>query len=518
MCTGELPFKGEKPLTVLWALAVQDPVPPRQLNPEVPAALSDLIMRLLAKDPADRPQSAREVSEALGAIDLSEPRTAPRPARRPRRRAVAALAVALLVLLAVGGALYGPTLYRLVSNRGQVVIVIDADDPDVKVLIKDKEQSAILDPKADREVTLKAGDYQVELLEAQLGQRLSARELTLKRGDRQVVSVEWAPPGLVHTLVGHTDDIHAVRWCLDGTYVLSASGGRFEFGKWVRGSDFALRLWDAKTGREVGSLPDHTDKVLALAVSPDGKRAVSAGGDAGRDYQLRYWDLETRKLIRRFDQRHTERINDLAFAPDGKRVVSAGSDKTVRLWDVETGRVIATFQEGETQPVWSVDISRDGKRIITSNWDGLLRLWDIDTQKQTRKPVPTGHTNLHVIRFAPDGRHALTQAGKGKVMLVDLETGRTVRSFQCDAQSMGGVFSPDGRRILTVGQDPFIRLWDVATGQELWKSAGHTGDVLSVAFSPDGQFAASAGSDKTVRIWRLGDSASPGHGVKMFGD
>jgi serine/threonine protein kinase len=75
-CTGELPFGGKDTLSVLRALATTTPPPPHQLNPSLPWAFSDLVMRLLAKDRADRPQSAREVVEALAAIergDVAEP-------------------------------------------------------------------------------------------------------------------------------------------------------------------------------------------------------------------------------------------------------------------------------------------------------------------------------------------------------------------------------------------------------------------------------------------------------------
>ena len=74
------------------------------------------------------------------------------------------------------------------------------------------------------------------------------------------------------------------------------------------GSDFALRLWDVKTGREVRQFKDHTQIVRAVAVSGDGKRTVSAGGEnekADPDWTLRLWDLETGQLIRRFDK-HTD--------------------------------------------------------------------------------------------------------------------------------------------------------------------------------------------------------------------
>ena len=46
-------------------------MPPRNLNPELPAGLNDLILRLLAKDPAARPQSARAVVEAIRALEQS---------------------------------------------------------------------------------------------------------------------------------------------------------------------------------------------------------------------------------------------------------------------------------------------------------------------------------------------------------------------------------------------------------------------------------------------------------------
>jgi serine/threonine protein kinase len=69
LLTGRPPFGGENTLAVLRAVAEDQPPPPRELDPAVPAALSDLVMRLLAKRPDDRPGSAREVVKALRAIE-----------------------------------------------------------------------------------------------------------------------------------------------------------------------------------------------------------------------------------------------------------------------------------------------------------------------------------------------------------------------------------------------------------------------------------------------------------------
>jgi serine/threonine protein kinase len=71
LCTGEIPFKADTTVGTLMALALNTPLSPDQRNEAVPAALSRLTMQLLEKDPAKRPQSAREVVERLRQIEQS---------------------------------------------------------------------------------------------------------------------------------------------------------------------------------------------------------------------------------------------------------------------------------------------------------------------------------------------------------------------------------------------------------------------------------------------------------------
>ncbi len=75
MTTGQLPFTGADAIATLIAVTTAQPRPPRQLNPDLPPALSRLILRLLAKDPINRPASAHEVIEELEDI-AREPATA----------------------------------------------------------------------------------------------------------------------------------------------------------------------------------------------------------------------------------------------------------------------------------------------------------------------------------------------------------------------------------------------------------------------------------------------------------
>jgi len=75
-----------------------------------------------------------------------------------------------------------------------------------------------------------------------------------------------------------------------------------------------------------------------VAVSPDGRRAVSAS----HDKTLKVWDLETGRELRTLEG-HSSSVMGVAVSPDGRHAVSASADNTLRLWDLETGDVLATF-------------------------------------------------------------------------------------------------------------------------------------------------------------------------------
>src|SRR5262245_58462639 len=70
--TGQSPFGDRDTLSILSALATRTPVPPHRVVPSLPRLFSGLAMRLLARDPDDRPQSAREMVEAIEALERGE--------------------------------------------------------------------------------------------------------------------------------------------------------------------------------------------------------------------------------------------------------------------------------------------------------------------------------------------------------------------------------------------------------------------------------------------------------------
>ena len=67
--TGVLPFSAGSPIALIAKVLNSTPVPPRESVPDVPGPLSSLVMRLIARDPVERPQSATELGELLAQIE-----------------------------------------------------------------------------------------------------------------------------------------------------------------------------------------------------------------------------------------------------------------------------------------------------------------------------------------------------------------------------------------------------------------------------------------------------------------
>ncbi|MDT9183853.1 MAG: WD40 repeat domain-containing protein, partial [Limnospira sp. PMC 289.06] len=105
--------------------------------------------------------------------------------------------------------------------------------------------------------------------------------------------------------------------------------------------------------------------VNAVAIAPDGKRAVSASGDN----TLKLWDLEQGRELATLSG-HSGWVNAVAIAPDGKRAVSASSDNTLKLWDLATGEEIASF----TADTWvlACAVAPDGVTVVAGDRSGRV--------------------------------------------------------------------------------------------------------------------------------------------------
>jgi WD40 repeat protein len=480
LLTGKPPYPAPTPL--LKVLAHRDrPVPSlRRARPDVPPGLAAVVERLLAKKPADRYQTPRELAAAL--------RPFTRPMAEPRRKRWSLFVAAAVAALFAGIVLTGAVVYRIQTDKGELVITTESDDVEV-VVSKRGEVVKIIDKKSGKHVTLNSGDYELALKDGQEGLRLSPERMTVKRGETALATVERVPKqvaervGEIRRFVGHTEGAWGVAFSPDGRYALSGDG------------DGTVRLWEVATGREVRRFSGPNRRLEGVAFSPDGRQALTASYRDGGTVQL--WDVETGKEIREL-KGHTGDVWRVTFSPDGRRALSGGHD-SVRLWDLESGKELRRFARG-----CGVAFSPDGRQALAGG-DPLVRLWDLETGAGLREL--RGHTEqVTSVVFLPGGRQALSCSHDRTLRLWDLDSGQEIR---CYSGHMGLVhnvaITRDGKFGLSSSSDKTVRLWDLETGKELHCFTGHTEIVVGLAISPDGKFALSGSPDGTMRLWRLPD-------------
>jgi len=97
-------------------------------------------------------------------------------------------------------------------------------------------------------------------------------------------------------------------------------------------------VWDLKSGQTLHTLQGHTNLVNAVALSSDGRRAISGS----YDNTLRVWDLESGQTLHTL-QGHTHEVTAVALTFDGRLAVSGSWDYTLRVWNLKDGREVVTF-------------------------------------------------------------------------------------------------------------------------------------------------------------------------------
>src|SRR5262245_37321447 len=164
----------------------------------------------------------------------------------------------------------------------------------------------------------------------------------------------------------------------------------------------------------LGQLRGHGGPVRAVAVSPDGSRAVSGSFDA----TAILWSLSsgTAEKVLRF---HDSAVNAVVFLKDG-RIVTSGADAGIAIWQPGAAKPERVLK-GHTAPVVGLAVSPDGKTLASASWDGTARLWSL-----------------------ADGAS---------------------RALEGHRQNVNGVaFTPDGRSVVTVGYDLTLRIWPLSGG------------------------------------------------------
>lgn len=261
---------------------------------------------------------------------------------------------------------------------------------------------------------------------AKKGAGWSSRSLALLDGQRDVVeSLAFSPDGKllavgdfarVHVwsagdwkrtrvLEPLEDRVLALAFSPDGARLAAGAGAPTERGE--------VKLWNAGTGSLEWAVTPHSDCVFGLGWTPAGLLLT-----ASADRSTLALDGGTGKILHRLEA-HTHHVLGVAVSADGKRAVTCGADRKLKLWDLEKWELSSSLKGHEKQAAW-VGFLPGGERFISAGGDGKLRLWDVDKEDQ-RLSLGEARESLQAGTLLDGGKVAAASDVQGKVRLFLLE-------------------------------------------------------------------------------------------------
>jgi len=298
------------------------------------------------------------------------------------------------------------------------------------------------------------------------------------------------------TLAGHGAVVRSVAFSSDDR--LLASGGE----------DQAIKLWNVDGHDLHATLAGHTDTISSVAFAQ--QTLVSTSWDG----TLRTWDLDALEARGKLVTGPSA-VVALAVTPDGRRLLTASADRSLTLWKSSAAKGPASVSLGQYRSFpWSAAFSPDGSSLAVAagGFSDQTDLYFYDPATKTEKYRVTFPGSVRSLAFAPKGDVLALGFPSQQLLLIDAATGRELTTLQeqpgdppppLRERVTEVAFSADGTLLAAASLENDIRIYNVERRELIKTLTGHTSRVLSIAFSPDQKSLISGSKDKTVIVWDL---------------
>jgi WD40 repeat protein len=277
----------------------------------------------------------------------------------------------------------------------------------------------------------------------------------------------------------------------------------------VAGSDGTVRAWSQPGGKLMHRYNGHRFAVNCVASSADGSLLASGGMYDGK---VRVWEAKTSRELRQLDT-GTQSVRRVTFPPGGQSLVAEDEEGFVHVWDQVTGKELN--KSGGERPA-AAEFSPDGSLLAV--WKRSVEIWDLSNSEivgeltphfqspQGWNGTPRWGVIVSALALSPGGAYlAYTVQHEGSsIHICEAATSREVNLLKGHARKVRVLaYSHTGNRLASGGGEGEVWLWNTVTGKPVRRFVGHEGPVTSLAFSSDDQTLVSGSDDTTALVWDL---------------
>lgn len=276
-------------------------------------------------------------------------------------------------------------------------------------------------------------------------------------------------------------------------------------GQWLALTSDAgqVGIWRVSDGRRVRVWTPHNAITRAVRFSKNSQFVFTASdnADSDDDQMVKMWRLSDGSLVHTFAG-HKDRVIALALSPDGKLLASGGWNSVVRVWDIAKRQQLYELK-GTGAYIYSLKFSPDGKLLAGGHYSKEILVWELATQKVAHT-LASGVEGKYVsLAFSLTGTNLYAATLESRVIQFRLSDNRLIRYFQ----SAGGPLTSmsirgDSNYLITGSRDNTLRVFRASDGSQYGQIDGHTAPVVGVAYGADGMVY-SASEDGSIRSWHM---------------
>ena len=303
--------------------------------------------------------------------------------------------------------------------------------------------------------------------------------------------------------VGHSERILSIAFSADGKYALSGS------------EDKSIKLWELTDGKLLKSWEPYRDEVgmaliYGVGFAKDNKYILCGAGVIGNPLQsLELGRQDTGNLRVFLDPAVVPvgaqpSVRAMCMNADGSEALTLTSENELKLWNVRNGKLSKVFAKHPVK-ITALCLSPDDRWAFTGHDDGSVQRWDMRKGQPENLFPNVNAGEVHTISVSPDGLVLSGSLEELKLwQIVDNTAAADVFTFPGSYAPFSGqtaVFSPDGKQIAYGKKDNSIVLWDVAARVATDTLTGHRRQVSALRYAPDGNRLISGSFDKSLIMW-----------------